>query len=79
MSLPTTSQYSHKKYKCCNADCGHEYNTGTNHYGEIYSKCPKCYWMGTSRVHRSICLEPVPEGMGVPTPWQSFTLTEGIK
>lgn len=69
--LPTTGKVSWKQYKCTQPDCGHEYSTSTNHYGDIYSKCPKCYWKGTSRVHRSVCLEPVPVGMGVPAAWTS--------
>lgn len=73
-TMPTTSTISYKQYKCANADCGHEYGASTNHYGEIYSKCPKCYWMGTSRVHRSTCLEPLPEGMSIPEPWKTVTL-----
>lgn len=68
--IPTTGQVTWKQYKCAQPDCGHEYSTSTNHYGAIYSKCPKCYWKGTSRQHRSICLEPVPAGMGVPPEWK---------
>ena len=49
---------SSKRYKCALEDCNNEYSATTNHYGEIYSKCPKCYWMGIMRPHRSVCIEP---------------------
>ena len=44
---------SSKRYKCALNDCRHEYDVTTNHYGAIYSKCPKCYWMGIVRRHCS--------------------------
>jgi DNA-directed RNA polymerase subunit RPC12/RpoP len=65
---PTTGKYSQKRYRCC--DCGHEREVGTNHWGEIYGKCPACGWKQPMRMGgRHECLEPVPEGMGVPEPW----------
>ena len=69
----TTSKYSVKKYKC--TVCGHISDQGTNHYGQIYPRCKNCGWkrpMEMSQVH--VCLEPVPEGMGVPEPWKTVKL-----
>jgi hypothetical protein len=71
--LPTTSKYSVKKYKC--TSCGYISNHGTNHYGQIYPRCRECGWnhpMEIGQVH--VCLESVPEGMGVPAPWKTVKL-----
>jgi predicted RNA-binding Zn-ribbon protein involved in translation (DUF1610 family) len=70
---PTTSKYSVKQYKC--TSCGHVSGHGTNHYGEIYPRCTACGWkhpMEMGQTH--VCLEPVPEGMGIPAPWTKVTL-----
>ena len=72
---PTTSAYSYKKYRC--TSCGHVSEHGTNHYGAIYPRCNECGWkhpMQLSMVHE--CLEPVPEGMGIPTPWKIVKLSD---
>jgi DNA-directed RNA polymerase subunit RPC12/RpoP len=64
---------SQKMYRCTR--CGHESLHGTNHWGEIYPTCPKCSWknpMQPQCVH--VYLEPVPEGLGVPTPWKFVKL-----
>jgi hypothetical protein len=65
--LPTTGKYSYKQYKC--TKCQGEYPIGTNHYGECYPLCRKCGHVATH-----VCLEPVPEGMGVPEPWKLVKL-----
>jgi ribosomal protein S14 len=65
-ALPTTSKYSHKNYKC--TKCGKVSDQGTNHYGFIYPACRVC---GNTE-HE--CLEPVPEGMGIPEKWKKMTL-----
>ena len=68
MNKPTTSKMSYKRYRC--TACGHESEHQTNHYGQIYPRCTKCGWkrpMEMGQVHE--CLEPVPEGMGIPEPW----------
>jgi len=70
---PTTSKYSVKKYKC--TSCGHISNIGSNHWGQVYPRCKACGWkhpMEMGQVHE--CLEPVPEGMGVPEPWKMVRL-----
>lgn len=75
VKLPTTGQYSHKKYRCLS--CGHISVQGTNHYGQIYPRCTKCGWkhpMEAGQVHE--CLEPVPEGMGIPEPWKIVQLQD---
>ena len=65
-ALPTTSKYSHKKFKC--TKCGKVSDHGTNHYGFIYPACRVC---GNTE-HE--CLEPVPEGMGIPEKWTHVRL-----
>jgi hypothetical protein len=59
--VKTTSKYSVKKYKCCK--CGNVSNHGTNHYGHIYPPCKQC-----GHIEHE-CMEPVPDGMGVPERW----------
>ena len=71
---PTTSKYSVKQYKCL--ECGTVSKHGTNHYGYIYPPCKKC---GNTE---HACLEPVPEGMGIPTRWTKVKfgdLVVGVK
>jgi DNA-directed RNA polymerase subunit RPC12/RpoP len=78
MGKPTTGKYTQKKYKC--TACGHEGLHGTNHYGDIYPRCTKCGWMRPmemGQVH--VCLEPVPEDMGVPEPWKTVKLGDICK
>lgn len=73
MSKPTTSKISYKRYQC--TACGHVSEQQTNHYGDCYPPCRKCGWkrpMETGQRH--ICLEAVPEGMGVPAPWKMVKL-----
>lgn len=73
MKKPTTSKISYKQYKC--TACGYISLRQTNHYGECYPRCKKCGWkrpMETGQRH--VCLEPVPEGMGVPEPWKIVKL-----
>jgi DNA-directed RNA polymerase subunit RPC12/RpoP len=71
--MKTTSAYSQKRYRCL--DCGHERTVGTNHYGEIYDKCPQCGWKHPLQLGgRHECLEPVPEGMAKPEPWTTVKL-----
>ena len=68
-SKPTTGKYSIKPYKC--AYCGRVKDCGTNHWGEHYDTC-SCSRNGCPPnigPGRWICLEPVPEGFGVPEPW----------
>jgi DNA-directed RNA polymerase subunit RPC12/RpoP len=62
-------KYSKKDYRC--TKCGHTVFRGTNHWGEIY---PMCRYCNEITVHE--CLEPVPEGYGVPEPWKIVTLSE---
>lgn len=72
-SKPTTGPYSVKSYRCTR--CGLVQNHGTNHWGEIYPRCKGCSWknpLDPSAV--MICLEPVPEGYGVPVPWQKVKI-----
>lgn len=73
--MPTTSAISSKLYAC--AECGHEVTQSTNHYGDTYSwgnvsTCPQC--PPYKRPNTWKCLEPVPDGMGVPVPWKIVTL-----
>jgi DNA-directed RNA polymerase subunit RPC12/RpoP len=76
--MKTTSKYSVKNYEC--TECGHQSRQGTNHYGQIYIKCSKCGWkkpMVFQMVHK--CLDPLPEGMGIPEPWKSVKLGDVVE
>lgn len=66
MALPTTGKYYAKPYKC--SGCGKEEMHGTNHWGSIYPMCKVC------RETHWVCLEPVPEGYGVPEEWKKVRL-----
>lgn len=66
MAKPVTGKYSIKPYFC--PKCGHEEEHGTNHWGEIYCACHSCGNVGLE------CLEPVPEGYGVPERWKKVKL-----
>ena len=71
--MKTTGKITAKMYRC--KSCGHESLHSTNHYGEIYPRCTACGWkhpMEMGQVHT--CLEPLPEGMGVPEPWKMVKL-----
>ncbi len=71
--MATTEKIRSKEYEC--TECGHKEPHNTNHYGEIYVRCPKCSWkrpMHPVRVFR--CCEAVPVGMGVPEPWKLVRL-----
>lgn len=61
--MKVTGRYSVKPYRC--TTCGREEQHGTNHWGDIYPHCRHC---GTITVFE--CLEPVPEGYGVPEKWK---------
>jgi hypothetical protein len=69
MPKPVTGKYSIKKYRCTNPDCLHEHNVGTNHWGEIYSRCPKCAWKTPMNPYPQECMESAPEGYGIPEKW----------
>lgn len=65
---PTIGKYSCKLYRCTR--CGRESYHGTNHWGEICPTCPGRSWKNPLQPQTvMICLEPVPEGYGVPEPW----------
>jgi len=68
--MPVTGEYSQKKYKC--PDCGHEYLAGTNHWGDIYSRCPSCGWKHPLGNSPQVCLEKPPEGVEIPVPWRTY-------
>ena len=75
---PTTGKYSMKPYEC--KRCGHKHQVGTNHWGETYGPCPNCQWkypMEFGSTH--VCLEPVPEGYGVPEPWRHARLGDLVE
>lgn len=74
-AMPKTV-YSHKNYKC--TLCGHVRLEGTNHYGEIYSRCPACAWKSPMSRHSSVCVDPVPEGGWVPEPWATVEVQVAI-
>ncbi|TRZ50072.1 MAG: hypothetical protein D4S01_07375 [Dehalococcoidia bacterium] len=64
--LPCTANISVKPYRCTR--CGKEALTSTNHWGHIYSSCNAC---GNRELE---CMEPVPEGYGIPPRWKLATL-----
>jgi hypothetical protein len=66
-----TGKISYKNYKC--TECGYESKHQTNHYGEIYPGCPKCARPGPKR---HVCLDPIPAGWDVPTPWKLVSLRD---
>lgn len=73
MTQKTTGPISAKLYEC--QRCGAQSTISTNHWGETYGRCDKCQWkypMQMGSVHK--CLEPVPEGYGVPEPWTQVKL-----
>lgn len=75
--MRTTGKYSHKMYRCTR--CGREQLQGTNHWGEIYPRCPGCSWKNPMDPQPVwVCLEPRPEGYDVPEPWTKVTLGEII-
>jgi len=69
MTKPTTGKYSHKLYKC--DGCGHEFGTGTNHWGAIYTCCPRCRNQNESVCR---CMEPCPDTHVLPEEWKIVTL-----
>jgi len=74
----TIGKITHKLYKCIK--CGHEQLQGTNHWGQIYSDCPKCQWkrpMEMGSVWE--CQEPIPDGYSKPEPWVTVKLGNVIK
>ena len=74
MTQPKTGPYSGKPYKCNR--CGNVSNIGTNHWGEVYSRCSNCSWKHPLEADSHECLEPVPDGFDIPEPWTVTTLGE---
>lgn len=72
--LKTTGALSQKPYQC--ARCGHERMVGTNHWGEIYSRCPGCARENPLDPNPpAICLEPMPDGYVAPPKWDVVDVT----
>lgn len=69
---PTTGPYSQKRYGCTH--CGDVEMTGTNHWGEIYSRCRACSWRRPGQATVKVCLDPMPEGYAEPAPWKLVRL-----
>jgi hypothetical protein len=72
--MKTTGKYSIKPYRCRN--CGNESNIGTNHWGEVYSRCNNCAWYTPYKAPVHECLVPPPDGVGIPPPWRIVALSE---
>lgn len=72
MALPTTGKITTKPYRCTH--CENVSQESTNHYGKIYSRCTACSWKRPGQATVKECLEPVPEGMGVPADWKIVRL-----
>lgn len=70
--MKTTGKYSHKRYQCSN--CKHEHIIGTNHWGDVYSRCPNCGWKTPREIFPQVCLEELPEGYDKPKPWKIVKL-----
>ncbi len=75
--MNTTGKYSIKPYKCTH--CNHVSNEGTNHWGEIYSRCKECSWKRPMESTVKVCLEDMPIGFTKPTPWTICSLKDVIK
>lgn len=74
----TTGKYSHKQYKC--RRCGSIESVGTNHWGEIYSRCKNCNWKHPMDGNPTWdCLEPMPDGYDKPEPWKKVKLGDLIE
>lgn len=71
---PKTSKYTYKPYKC--EGCGHEFGTGTNHWGAIYTACPQC---GNRDASVSRCMEPCPDTHELPEEWRIVKLGDVCK
>ena len=65
--MPTTGHYSHKRYGC--SHCGNISTEGTNHWGEMYSRCKSCSWRRPMEATVKVCLELMPDGFTEPEPW----------
>lgn len=74
---PTTGRISSKPYRC--TACGHISQIGTNHWGECYSSCVACSWKRPGQPTVQECLEPPPEGYGIPEKWKIVKLGDLIK
>lgn len=61
-----------KPYRCTH--CEHVRMVQTNHWGEVYSRCPNCSWKRPIDATVSVPVGPVPEGAWVPEPWQQVRL-----
>lgn len=75
----TTGKVTYKLYRC--AHCETEHKVSTNHFGEVYSRCPNPNCVSrrpvvnaTHKPPRHVCLEPLPEGWDRPTPWKIVRL-----
>ena len=77
MSKPTTGGYSVKPYRCTH--CDHVSQEGTNHWGEIYSRCTECSWKRPLEATVKVCIEPMPEGHARPTPWKLVRLGDLVE
>ena len=71
-----TGRVTTKRYRCADVECSHEHFVSTNHYGDIYSKCPMCYWKNPLSMYgHHVCLEEVPPDMDKPEPWKKVKLS----
>jgi hypothetical protein len=66
---PKTGKYSVKDYRC--GKCQEVFETGTNHWGEIYTGCRSC---GRGTV--SQCLEACPDTHVLPEKWKMVKLED---
>lgn len=64
-----TGKYSVKWYHC--RECRYGRQVGTNHWGEVYERCPDC-----CKLVVWDCDEPMPEGFEKPEPWRIVKLSE---
>ena len=69
---PKTGKYTIKSYRC--GHCQKIFETGTNHWGEIYTGCRTC---GTHHCLNPIvskCLESCPDTHVLPEKWKTVAL-----
>ena len=72
--MNTPGKYSYKKYSCTH--CGNVSSEGTNHWGDIYSRCIACSWKRPAASSIKSCMEPMPQGAAASEPWKINELGE---
>lgn len=78
--MKTTGKITTKLYRC--KKCGFEERHATNHYGDIYNiRCKGDCALGSPLdfFQAFECLDPIPDGWGVPEPWVEVRLGDIVE